>query len=468
MDKYGQFYKYIQEKADEFRKTSGNEAIRIISHLDADGISSCSILIRAMTRANRQHSVSVVQQADEKLLKKLSGEPYKTIAFTDLGSGQLSMLKELLPGKKICILDHHELETEENSAKENDENLIHINPHIFGIDGSREVSGAGVTYLFAKALDEKNKDMANIAIIGAIGDVQAGSGFEKINADILNDAVESGKLKIIPGIKVFGAQTKPLHRLLAYSSEYPIPGVTGSESGAIQFINQIGIDIKKGDKWKKLVDLDDEEMKKLVAGIIIRRLGEENPEAIIGPVYILREEAKQSPLRDAKEFSTLLNACGRMSKAALGIGACLGDKKLKAKAVEHMAEYRKEIMKAMNWFEESLRENRVIKGENYLIINAGKKVPHTMIGTLASIVSKSDYLKQGTIVMSMAEMDENNTKVSLRMCGNTNHDMKALISKIAGAVDGTAGGHTSAAGAVIKTEMEQQFVESAKDIFEKL
>ena len=64
---------------------------------------------------------------------------------------------------------------------------------------------------------------------------------------------------------------------------------------------------------------NEEEIKKLVSGIILRRLSEDSPEDVLGDVYILNEEEKESPFRDAKEFSTLLNACGRLEKASLGM-----------------------------------------------------------------------------------------------------------------------------------------------------
>ncbi len=467
MEKYKQFYCHIQNVADEFKKIQHNEVIRIVSHLDADGISSCSILIKAMIRSNKQYVVSVVQKLDDTLLESLAKEQYNYIAFTDLGSGQIAAIKEKLKDKRVFIFDHHEVETIE--AAEDASSIFHVNPHMFGIDGSKEVSGAGVVYLFAKALDEKNKDMAQIAIIGAIGDIQENSGFERINSEILKDAVETGKIKIIPGLKVFGAQTKPLYKVLEYSSEYNIPGVTGSESGAIQFLHQMSISPKDGSRWRKLVDLTEDELKKLVTGILLRRLNEKKPEAIIGQVYILCEEQKQSPLRDAKEFSTLLNACGRMSKAALGIGVCLSDKKMKEKAIAHLTDYKKEIVKALNWFEESYTANKLSKGENYIIINAGTNVMHTIIGTLASIISKSNYLSEGTLIMSMAQMGDGNTKVSLRACCSSNgNDLRSIMSEIAEKVDGSFGGHISAAGAVISTEKEDTFIEEAKAIFNRI
>jgi len=47
-----------------------------------------------------------------------------------------------LKDKEIVILDHHKVENNERDT------IIHVNPHFFGIDGSKEVSGAGVVFLF--------------------------------------------------------------------------------------------------------------------------------------------------------------------------------------------------------------------------------------------------------------------------------------------------------------------------------
>ncbi|MBI2574976.1 DHH family phosphoesterase, partial [Candidatus Woesearchaeota archaeon] len=58
---------------------------------------------------------------------------------------------------------------------------------------------------------------------------------------------------------------------------------------------------------------------------------------------------------------------------------------------------------------------------------------------------------------------------SLRVAADANgHDLRNVIAEIAGKVDGSFGGHTGAAGAVIKTEREQEFIEEAKKAFELL
>ena len=94
--------------------------------------------------------------------------------------------------------------------------------------------------MFAKSISKDCEKLAHLAIIGAIGDVQETKGeLKQLNKEILQTAVKKGFLKVKKGIRLFGMQTKPLHKVLEYSTDPYIPGVTGSESGAIQFLHQI-------------------------------------------------------------------------------------------------------------------------------------------------------------------------------------------------------------------------------------
>ena len=52
-------------------------------------------------------------------------------------------------GKEVIVLDHHKPKQYES------ESILHVNPHLVGVDGSNEISGAGVSYLFAKAVAAK-------------------------------------------------------------------------------------------------------------------------------------------------------------------------------------------------------------------------------------------------------------------------------------------------------------------------
>jgi single-stranded-DNA-specific exonuclease len=458
MDNYAKFKTMLSDAAQAFLAIKPHEVIRVVSHLDADGLSSAAVISKMLNRQNRRYTLSTVPQLDEEIIKQLAREPYSVYFFTDLGSGQFSYLKEYLASKHVFILDHHMLQEEREAP-----HIVHVNPHLCGINGSVEISGAGVTYLFAREVNPENKDAAHIAIIGAMGDMQERKGFEQLNAEILEDAKASGKLKVITGLRIFGAQTKPLHKLLEHSTEHPIPGITGDERAAIAFLRHLGI--SSGGGWRTLVTLNEEELQKLATAVVLKRLDEDQPEAILGPIYILINEAKESPLRDAKEFSTVLNACGRLGKSSLGIGACLGNPRIKEKALKAMAAYRREISQALRWYKEE--KHNVMRGDGYLIINAQDNIMPTIIGTLASIVSHSSELREGTLILSMAQMAGGKTKASMRVAGSRNGlNLRELMVHMAAAADGQAGGHHQAAGAILSTEKEEAFLEEAKRVLE--
>jgi len=457
------FKKHVAKKAELFKNLQ-KKHIRIVSHLDCDGLTAAAIIIKALLREGLNFSTSIVKQLDATILDELSKEDYNCYIFTDLGSGYLSIIEKKLKGKQLFVLDHHKPEKVKNSVH-------HVNPHNFDIDGGKDISGAGVTYMFAKALNKQNKDLAHLAIIGAIGDIQEKKGFTGLNQEILADAVLSGKLEVKKGLSLFGSQTKPLHKILEYSTDPYIPGVTGNEQGAIRFLNELGINIKdKEGKNKKLIHLDEQDMKKLTTGIILKRLGsEQDPEDILGNIYLLTEELEESPTKDAREFSTLLNSCGRLRKPSLGIGTCLDNKKVKKQAINLLSEYRKELIKALNWFYSNRGNEKIIEKDGYAIINTEDHVKDTMVGTLASIVSRSNIYREGTIIMSMANTIDGNVKISLRLVGtNPDMDLRKIVKDVAKKIgSGEAGGHKQACGCLIPQEKEQEFIKTAEEILQK-
>lgn len=455
---YEEFLQAVKSSVEAFRKTDAIP-VRIISHLDSDGLASSSILIQALEREHIPFSVSIVRQLDHSVLDELSREDYKLYFFTDLGSGYLSLIQEKLAGRFVFVLDHHKPEDFNPS-------FYHVNPLLFGIDGDREISGAGVSYFFAKALNEANKDLAHLAIIGAIGDVQEKKGFVGLNSYILDDAVDVGKLEVKHGLSMFGMQTRPIHKVLEFSTDPYIPGVTGSESGALSFLQELGISVKDKSGYKKIINLNEEDMKKLVTGIILKRLGsEKEPDDILGPIFILRDEREGSPTKDAKEFSTLLNACGRLNKPSLGIGACLGSKYVRESAINLMSTYKSEIVKSLNWFYNNRKNNSVIEQDGFVIINAENHISERLIGTLASIVSRTNIYPDRTILVSMAHTVDGNIKVSIRMVGSDpNIDLRPLANSIVQITGGQAGGHRLACGCVIPQEKEDVFLSAAQNI----
>jgi len=450
------------DNAVEFIKND-NSMVRLISHLDCDGICACSLIIKALATDNKQYSVSIVPHLDEHAIRQFASEHYELFIFSDLGSGQLDMLKKHMRDKKILVLDHHKPKNIETWN-----NIVHINPHLFGINGSKEISGAGVAYYFSMRMNKEHRSLAHLALIGAIGDNQESNGFVGANSKILKIAEESGTVEVSKGLRMFGATTKPLYRVLEYSFDPFIPGVTGSDSGALRFLKEMDINPKIGKAWKRMAHLTEDEMKRMTKGIIEKRAEEKQPEDIFGQVYTLTQE-KRGPFRDAREYSTMLNACGRLGKASLGISACLGDQKMQDKAASVLMEYRREIISALIWFQENTGSPNVISGKEYLIINAKDNILPTMIGTIASILARSNATKAGTLIVAMGRTESEKNKVSVRMAGTVpkHMDLRKLISEIVRSIGGDAGGHRNAAGAIIDSRKEQKFIEQAERVLGK-
>ncbi len=76
-------------------------------------------------------------------------------------------------------------------------------------------------------------------------------------------------------------------------------------------------------------------------------------------------------------------------------------------------------------------------------------------------------MKAGTYILSLAQLMDGSTKVSLRMAGRDDPttDLKGTMDKIVEGIEGCeAGGHQHAAGAVFPSEMELTFLENARRV----
>lgn len=452
---YDEFSQKIKEAVVKFNSLS-NSPIRIIGHLDADGISATCILINALNREDCGFSASLVMQLDKVLIDELVHEDYKTIFFVDVGSEFLYDIEKKLGDRDVFILDHHQFDAKVKKVN-------HLNPRDFGLDYN-EVSGAGITYLFCKILNRENEDLAHLAIIGAMGDMQHLNGIIGINKKILDDAIKNNKIEIDTGITLFGAKERSLYKLLEYNIVPYIPGVTGSEKGALNFLKEQGIEVKKGDEYRKLNDLDEEEMKRLITGITLKRLGSDKKvEGLIGTIYTLTEE---NLIKDIREFIALLNACGRLNKPSLGIASCLGNEKIKEEALAILKEYRKEVINSLNWF---YNNKDKFEKEGFVIINAENNIRHSLTGVLAELISKSNFYKDDEVIIVMARTLGEDTKISVRVSGdNLNMDVRRLLKESVSKLgDFSVGGHIQAAGAMIPIEKEEDFLRNISKLLLK-
>lgn len=436
----------------------------VIGHHDADGITSCAIMVDFLRSRGKKVEFMTIKQLDSVIIKKIKDRLEKRmIVFTDMGSGQLSLL-EKKGIENFFIFDHHVPERK---------NERQLNPSFYSYDGGIDISGAGVAYMAARAFEHKN--FAHLAVVGALGDMQDSKGkLKSLNRVIIKDAVGEGTLKVEHDLRLFGRQSRPLIKMLSYASDPILPGLTGNDVASQEFLQYLGIGLKRDDNlWKNYVDLSKEEKEKLISGLYMHLLDYGVPEYIIqgmvGEVYILVKEEVRTELRDAKEFATVMNACGRQKQSDIGVKVCLGDRKEYWKKARNLLQKHKRMLKiGLNY----LIENGVSKLENLYYFDASGVITENLVGVIAGMGYSARVFGTDKPILALAEDgdDASLLKVSARAnWGLVRGGIHLGDAMREGSqeVGGEGGGHNIAAGASIPKNRKEDFLKKVNEIFKK-
>ena len=448
---------------------SKGDIIHVSSHVDADGLSAGGIIAKALLRAGAKFRLRLERWMDEKVADRIAEEGAELTIFTDMGSGYLDLLGERLT-KDVIILDHHQPITELPKG------FVQVNPHTCGIDGTRDISGAGVSYFAAKALDEKNIDLAYLAVVGALGDLQDKNKERKLggaNRFIVDDAVKSGLLEVEKDLLFFGRETRPIHQALARTTNPFIPEISGEEDKSLAFLMNLGIQPKRNDKWRALRDLSSDEKKTLLSAIadhlVSKGLSGDISFDLVGDVYTLTKEEPWTPLRSAREFSVLLNATGRMDKAGLGAAICMGDrKKCLEEATEMIQKYRSTITKYLRWVTE--KPERLEELDSIYVLRGDGFIDEKVLSPVCTILSTT-LTKLGKPIIAYARITgEDQVKVSSRgseqliQNGLNLGDVMQVASE---KFSGRGGGHDVAAGAQVPIKDVEAFIKLVNTLVKK-
>lgn len=457
---YGGFLKAVEEAAEGIRGLmEEGKFFAVFCHNDADGLSAGAIASVMLLREGARFSTRPVRQVEE-VLEALGQLPEDSVGLmVDMGSGYLEELAEAAGSRVLVILDHHE------PMGEAREGWIHVNPHEHGVEGASEVSGAGVAYLVAKSLNEANKAYSPIAVVGALGDLQDrgdGRALRGLNQLIVEDAVEAGLLEVSEDLLFYGRSYRPLHVALASTTSPFIPGISGNEPNAVSFLTKIGIKFREDDRWRVLSELSEEEKKLLYNGLMRHLASMGLPPSIarelVGKVYELKREESWTNLRDAREFASLLNACGKTGNEWVGVAIAMGARgELLEEAQKILEEYRAKLAQAIEYV---MREENRQELRHVIAIDGGDVIDDRMVSSIASIVSSSNILGEEKPLIAMASGDDS-VKVSARGSRKlieAGLDLGEVMRRAAQAVGGRGGGHNIAAGAEIPKAKKALFL----------
>jgi len=456
---------YFSDKIADAIKSK--KSILVTTHIDCDGITSGSIITKALIRQGANCTVRTTNEFSQNLIERLKKEEKGLHVITDLAGGFAKNLDASI-GDNWVVLDHHQIPDEEI------DNQNVINAWKFDIDGGTEICAGGMAYLASTALNKDNTDLSGIAVVSALGDRQdqgTKKSFLGKNQEIVKTAKELGLVDINLDLLLVGRETRPMPDALAFTSQPFIEGLTWNRDACLAILNSVGIELKDGARWRVTSDLDQDEKRNIIEGITKFAHGKNSTEImdeLIGYTYTFPREDKRSFLRDCREFSTMLNSCGRIGKSGVGISICMGDRnKMLREGEKILVEYRGMIREYMNVL--GNERWRINSDENCVMVNAEGLVPETMTGTISSLIAGSPK-NTGKIVILRTDSSEGTVKFSSRKSISCKSDVNLsdLMRKGAKKFDGVGGGHDAAAGAKITKDKLDEFLDYLEENVTKM
>nr|MDO8086196.1 DHH family phosphoesterase [Candidatus Sigynarchaeum springense] len=484
---YNGFLDYIGKIKDQFLKKLEHEkaTVFLVTHHDADGISAGAIMSMALRRQSIPFQARVVKQISAKYIgdiasaspregKAFTGDEttdQKFFVFTDFGSGQLDFLAKNLRRERVLIIDHHEIEDVKEKAILS--GMLHVNPWLFGINGSTEISGAGVAYLFARAIDPENQVLAPLAIIGALGDIQDKgdkNSLTGMNRIIVDDARNLRLVSESVDLRLFGRYSRPIHLALSFTTDPFIPGLSGNEAACANFIQRLKIPVKHaGEKPRTISDLTKDEKSSLVSALIEWSLKHGITAGIIknllGTIYTLDNEEPSTNLKDLREFASVLNSCGRLGVGGIGLAIAMGDRKeIFAEGQHAISEYRKRIANYMDWVQTT---GAIKKRDGLQVLEGAAYIDDAMIGTILSMLLSSRHVSTDSPIIGWSYLkdDPETVKISARAVQdlvdkglNLGVAIRDVLKEID--VDSPGGGHAPAAGVEVPKVKLDKFLKA--------
>ncbi|MCX6770998.1 MAG: DHH family phosphoesterase [Candidatus Micrarchaeota archaeon] len=429
----------------------------VVHHYDCDGITSGSIVAGSLEKMGKPYRAQSVRKLDDGFLASIAHEP--EIIFVDLGSGTAGI--DSLAGNVVAI-DHHQ---QKSSSR------LQANPHAFGFDGGTDVSAAGCAYFVFR-------EFVELGVVGAIGDIQA--PLRSLNALMLDDAVRQKAVAVEKDILLFGRNSRPLKQFLLYADEPYLPGITGQDDACDALLRELGIEQRQkgatgaeggsaalrqksaeqgeagSEKWRTYSDLSFDERRALVsslAKLVAMRSSQEAASRLVGDTYNLLRMPQGTLLRDASEFSTLLNACGRNSRPELGVSVCLQRAGAYVEAQSLLAEHRRNLRAGMDFASKNTQDIG-----KFLLLDARGAIPDSIIGVVAGMLYAGSRKKP---ILALSLEAPGKIKLSTRgtrALVEAGLNLGKILSECCAQVGGAGGGHNIAAGATIPEEKLNDFL----------
>ena len=433
------FLENLNNAVDQFIDHSYKKVI-IISHNDADGISSLHIIQNLLYRMRIDYDYFIYNRSLswanylEGILSKHPTEETSKIALilTDVGSN----LTELIPiiskrNEHFYILDHHEVDIDINNIKV-PENLFFVNPTIHGYDGLEHIAGATLAYMFAKKIKPSVIKQGWLTIIGIAGDtLKSMDKLKSFNLEVYEELIDEELIEEKEGLILFGSMHESIKNGLKYSILPFINGLGGEDDQIIKpFLKKLQIQPNK-----KVIDLNTHE---------IQKIQEEGNFNSFGNYAILPQ--KQGILKYAFEHALLLNIlCFKNIHVAISI---IQRKSTTFYAKRIYYEYLFSLVKNLKTLVNLPRHET----DKSIFIEATSGIPPSNWSDTASFTVINEIINPYKVLFLWGEEMKNHTiKLSIRcsrkyLKEHEGNGVNIIIGRIKEELGGMGGGHKLAGG----------------------
>jgi len=264
---YEEFGKKVGTAISELRQTKPMKIV-LVHHDDADGICSAAVTKSALEREGYGVMTFCLEKVYPEVVESLHQGEDQVIFYVDIGSAHADLISECNSNRNlVVILDHHD------PMPASDPKVYDLNLEHYGFRGENDFSAATCCYLFAKSLNEHNKDLSYLALVGSC---EIPGGFIGLNKVVLDEAVENGVVRV-DGEKIeimkFRVSVKSLF------SKLQILGATGYYEGGPELGIKACLEGISNEVRRKIGELEDkrkEANKRLLARLYRERLRETN------------------------------------------------------------------------------------------------------------------------------------------------------------------------------------------------
>ena len=165
--------------------------VTLVYHDDADGVCSAALAVLGLDKLRVSIRRKIcLEKLFPQAIKVIHSEQTENdvVLYVDLGSPHVDKIIKEIKNEKVIIIDHHD------PKRITSENVIHINPELYGLTGERDASASTMVYLFFKLINPEIQFYSFLAIIGS---AEIPGPLVSLNSIPLNDAEYVNKVRVL-------------------------------------------------------------------------------------------------------------------------------------------------------------------------------------------------------------------------------------------------------------------------------